>query len=148
MKNKLIYLSMAIMTTFSLASCNNFERKVDAKTGKEIVAKANLASQEYYSNLINKDFFSCIIDANTKGKTNINLSYKNVEGEGKDKDNFNKSVEFVYGLNYKGNHDVKQITAAPTSLENTNSVLVFSYYNNEDKIIDKGKAKLQLSGPF
>ena len=40
MKNKIIYLSMAMISTFSLASCNSFERKIDADTGKEIVTKA------------------------------------------------------------------------------------------------------------
>ena len=61
MKNKFIYLSMAMISTFSLASCNSFERKVDADTGKEIVAKDNEVSLLRNSKPA-KAYFNCHTD--------------------------------------------------------------------------------------
>ncbi len=108
MKNKFIYLSMAMISTFSLASCNSFERKVDADTGKEIVAKANVASQEHIDNVTKQDFFSLDFVGELKGKANLDLSYKKTTEEAT-QNSLKSNIEYDFSFEYKGNHNAKNI---------------------------------------
>ena len=75
MKNKIITLSLAIITTFSLSSCVSIEKKVDNQTGRQLVANAKEASNIYISNLSKKDFIACNINGQSKGNVEYNIDY-------------------------------------------------------------------------
>lgn len=145
MKNKFVYLSMAIVSTFSLASCKSFERKVDADTGKDIVSRANIASQEHIDRVTKLDFFSLDVIGKLKGKSNIDLSFKQTE-ENFDNKNTTSNIEYDFEFEYKGNHNVKNIKSNPIVLSGTDAYLSLNYYTNIDKVINKGLFKVSQSG--
>lgn len=145
MKNKNIYLLIAILTTFSLSSCAKHERKIDAKAGKEIVETANKASNVYFSNLANQNFFSCELEGYIKGKNNFEIIYETLENENK-KENKKNIYEFDTSFIYQGNHDVKNINSKPISLTNTNAFLSLNYMFNNNEVIDKGLYKISQNG--
>lgn len=145
MKNKFIYLSMAMISAFSLASCNSFERKVDADTGKEIVAKANVASQEHIDNITKQDFFSLDLVGELKGKANLDLSYKKTTEEAT-QDSLKSNIEYDLSFEYKGNHNAKNIKSNPVVLSDTNAYLSLNYNTNVDEIINKGLIKISQNG--
>lgn len=145
MKNKIIYLSMAMISTFSLASCNSFERKIDADTGKEIVTKAHVASKEHFNNISKLDFFSLDLIGELNGKSNLELSYKKSEEES-NKDSIKSNIEYDFSFEYKGNHNTKNIKSNPVVLSDTNAYLSLNYNTNVDEIVNKGLIKINQNG--
>lgn len=142
MKNKYLMLSLAIITSFTLASCNNHEKKISPDDGNALMQTARKATNLHFSDLKNKDFISSIVNGKTNGKANYTISYPNDSTKEEVESKFEFDIEF----DYKGNHDVKSMRSTPSSITNSESYLSTKYTINSNDVLDVATYKLHQTG--
>lgn len=142
MKNKYVMLSLVIITSFSIASCNNHEKKISPDAGNDLLQTARKASNVHFSDLKNKDFISSAINGKTNGKVNYSISYPNDPTKEKIENKFEFDIEF----DYKANQDVKGIRSTPSNLTNCESYLSTKYNINNNEKVDVAAIKVHQTG--
>ena len=142
MKNKYLMLSLVIISSFSVASCNNHEKKISPDDGNALLQTARKATNVYFSDLKNKDFISSAINGTSKGKINYTISYPNDISKQK----IDNKSEFDIIVDYKANQDIKGIRSTPANISNSESYLSTKYNINTPEKIDVTTLKVHQSG--
>lgn len=142
MKNKYVMLSLAIITSFSISSCNNHEKKISPDAGNNLLQTVRKASNVHFSDLKNKDFISSAINGKTNGNFNYSISYPNDPTKEKIENKFEFDIEF----DYKANQDVKGIRSTPSNLTNCESYLSTKYNINNNEKVDVAAIKVHQTG--
>ena len=142
MKNKYVMLSLVIITSFSIASCNSHEKKISPDAGNNLLQTVRKASNVHFSDLKNKDFISSAINGKTNGNFNYTISYPNDPTKEKIENKFEFDIEF----DYKANQDVKGIRSTPSNLTNCESYLSTKYNINNNEKVDVAAIKVHQTG--
>lgn len=142
MKNKYVMLSLVIITSFSISSCNNHEKKISPDAGNNLLQTVRKASNVHFSDLKNKDFISFAINGKTNGKVNYSISYPNDPTKEKIENKFEFDIEF----DYKANQDVEGIRSTPSNLTNCESYLSTKYNINNNEKVDVAAIKVHQTG--
>lgn len=142
MKNKYVMLSLVIITSFSISSCKNHEKKISPDAGNDLLQTVRKASNVHFSDLKNKDFISSAINGKTNGNFNYTISYPNDPTKEKIENKFEFDIEF----DYKANQDVKGIRSTPSNLTNCESYLSTKYNINNNEKVDVAAIKVHQTG--